>query len=527
MTEQISGHVSLAGAGPGDPGLITVAGADALARADVVIYDRLANPKLLDLAPARAERCFAGKGPNAHAMSQDEINALLIDRARAGKRVVRLKGGDPFVFGRGGEEALALAAAGVPFDVIPGVSSAVAAPAYAGIPVTHRGVAASVAFVTGHEDPTKDEPDVDWERLATAVDTLVLLMGVGQLATIVDRLIAGGRAPETPAAVIEWGTLPRQRVVTGTLGDIVAKATEAAIGPPAVAVVGDAVRLRDTIRWFDTKPLFGLRALVTRTREQASELSRALAAEGAEPVELPAIEIVRRHDEAKAAAAIEALSAGDYAWVLFTSANAVAIFFDLLRERGLDARALRAQAGAIGPGTARALSQHGIIADVTPEASAATAEGLLAALEPFDVRDKRLLLPRAEGARDVLLDGLAARGASVDEVTLYVAGPPRPAPVLSAGEGTRDPRPDAALQSLRHGEIDIATFASSSSVRSLVALLDGDVEPLRRCRIAAIGPVTAQAVEELLGRPPDIVAREHTISGLVQSLIDNVERVRR
>ncbi len=510
------GTVILVGAGPGDPGLITVAGAEALARAEVVVYDRLANPRLLDLAPKDAERCFAGKGPDAHTMSQDEINALLIDRARAGKRVVRLKGGDPFVFGRGGEEAQALAAAGVPFDVIPGVSSAVAAPAYAGIPVTHRGVAASVAFVTGHEDPTKEEQDVDWERLATAVDTLVLLMGVGQLATIIERLIAGGRAAATPAAVIEWGTLPRQRVVTGTLGDIVAKANEERIGPPAVAVVGDVVRLRDTIRWFDTKPLFGLRVLVTRTREQASELSRALAAAGAEPVELAAIEVVRRYDEAKVSAAIDALRGGAYEWALFTSANGAEIFFDLLSERGLDARALRAQIGAIGPGTAAALRAHGIAADITPAASAATAEGLLAALEPFDVRDKRVLLPRAEGARDVLIAGLAARGAQVDEVTLYVAEPPRPA--------THDPRP---LELLRAGDIDIATFASSSSVRSLVALLGGDIEQLRRCRIAAIGPVTAQAVEELLGRPPDLVAPEHTIPGLVQALVENAERIRR
>ena len=504
----MSGHVSLVGAGPGDPGLITVAGAEALARAEVVVYDRLANPCLLDLAPEDAERVFVGKGPKAHTMSQDEINALLVERALAGRRVVRLKGGDPFVFGRGGEEAEVLAAAGIPFDVVPGVSSAVAAPAYAGIPVTHRGLAASVAFVTGHEDPAKEEQDVDWARIATAVDTLVLLMGVGQLAQITERLIAGGRAPSTPAALIEWGTLPRQRVITGTLGDIVARAAGAEIGPPAVAVVGEAVRLRETLRWFDTRPLFGLRALVTRTREQASELSRALAAAGAEPVELPAIQIVRRYDETKAAAAIDALASGAYGWLAFTSANAVEIFFDLLRQRGLDARAVRAQVAAIGPGTAGALRARGIAADVTPAADAATAEGLLAALQPFKMQDKRVLLPRAEGARDVLIEGLAARGARADEVTLYVAAPPGD----PDGEG---------LRRLRAGEIDVAIFASSSTVRNLVALLDGDVEPLRRCRIAAIGPVTAQTVEELLGRPPDVVAREHTIAGVVQALVDS------
>jgi uroporphyrinogen III methyltransferase / synthase len=510
----MTGYVSLVGAGPGDPGLITVAGADALRRADVVVYDRLANPQLLDLAPADAERCFAGKGPDAHTMSQAEINALLINRAAAGKRVVRLKGGDPFVFGRGGEEAQALAAAGIPFEVIPGVSSAVAAAAYAGIPVTHRGVAVSVAFVTGHEDPAKDEPDVNWERLATAVDTLVLLMGAAQLPTIVQRLVAGGRAAATPAAVIEWGTMPRQRVVTATLGDIVAKVQEAQVGPPAIAVVGDVVRLRETVRWFDTKPLFGRRVLVTRTREQASQLSRVLAEAGAEPIELPAIEIVRRYDEGKVAGVVDALSAGAYGWVLFTSANAVDIFYDLLQTRGLDVRAVRARVGAIGPGTSTALRSHGIVADVTPSADAATGEGLLAALESVSLRGMRVLMPRAEGARDVLIDGLTARGAQVDEVTLYAAQPPDD--------------PDAeGLRLLRAGEIDVATFASSSAVRSLAALLRGDIEPLRRCRIAAIGPVTAQAVEELLGRAPDIVAREHTIPGLVQALIENGGRTRR
>ena len=278
MSESVTGHVYLVGAGPGDPGLITLAAVEALAQAEVVVYDRLVNPQLLELAPAAAERVFVGKGPKQHTMSQDEINALLVARGREGRRVVRLKGGDPFVFGRGGEEGEALHAAGVPFEVVPGITSAIAAPAYAGIPVTHRGLAASVAFVTGHEDPTKAEQDVDWEKLATAVDTLVLLMGVGQLPQIVERLIAAGRDAATPAALIEWGTLPRQRTVVATLGDIVAKATEAGIGSPAVAVVGDVVRMREALRWFDKRPLFGQRVLVTRTREQASELSRALAA---------------------------------------------------------------------------------------------------------------------------------------------------------------------------------------------------------------------------------------------------------
>ena len=506
MSATNHGKVYLAGAGPGDVGLITLAAVEALAQADVVVYDRLVNPRLLDLAPENAECIFAGKGPQQHTMRQEEINELLVARAREGKTVVRLKGGDPFVFGRGGEEAQALAAAGIPFEVVPGVTSAVAAPAYAGIPVTHRGVAASVAFVTGHEDPEKPEQDVDWEKLANAVDTLVLMMGVGQLAQIIERLVAAGRAPGTPAAVIEWGTLPRQRTVTGTLADIVAKVEEAGIGPPAVTVIGEAVRLRDTLRWFDTRPLFGLRVLVTRTREQASELAFALADAGAEPVELPALAITVRYDEPQLNKAIDALRDGAYAWLLFTSANAVDIFFDALWTRDFDARAVRSRVAAIGPGTAERLEEHGIVADLVPDREY-TAEGLLAVLEAEDVSGARVLLPRAEGAREVLVDRLTERGAAVDEVTVYVAAPPDD--------------PDAeGLRRLRAGEIDVATFASSSSVRNLVALLGGDTSLLRDVRIACIGPITAKTAEELLGRPPDVVATEHTIEGLVQALVE-------
>jgi uroporphyrinogen III methyltransferase/synthase len=391
---------------------------------------------------------------------------------------------------------------------VPGVTSAVAAPAYAGIPVTHRGLASSVAIVTGHEDPTKGQQAVDWGKLATAVDTIVLLMGVGQLPEVVERLTAAGRDPATPVAVVEWGTLPRQRTVTGTLADIVTRVQEAQIGPPAVVVIGDVVRLRERLRWFDTRPLSGLRVLVTRTREGASELARQLLELGAEPVELPTIEIVPRYDGERVRSAQEALRAGEYDWVVFTSANAVDLWFELLWEQGYDARDVQAGVAAIGPGTAEALATWGITVDVLPDPERYTAEGLLAAFdEQAEMRGRRFLLPRAEGARDVLVEGLQDRGATVDEVTLYVAQPPR--------------QPDAAaLQRLREGSIDVATFASSSAVRNLVALLGDDVEPLRRVCIACIGPVTASAVEELLGRPPDVVAQEHTIPGLVQALVD-------
>jgi uroporphyrinogen III methyltransferase/synthase len=508
MAGTAPGRVWLVGAGPGDPGLITVAGADALAQTEVVVYDRLVNPRLLDLVPKDAERVFAGKYPKHHTMTQDEINALLIDRARAGRRVVRLKGGDPFVFGRGGEEAQALADAGIPFEVVPGVTSPIAATAYAGIPVTHRGLASSVAFVTGHEDPTKDEASVDWSKLATAVDTLVLMMSIGQLRSIVERLIGAGRDPATPAAVVEWGTLPRQRTLTGKLADIAQQAGDAGIGSEAIVIVGEVVRLREALRWFESRPLFGLRVLVTRTREQASELSRALAAAGAEPVELPTIEIVPRYDETQLLAAVRRLHEAQYHWLIFTSANAAGIFFDFLWSQGLDARSAGASIAAIGPATADSLARRGLRADLVAEAY--TAEGLLAAFESHgELRGHRVLLPRAEGARSVLVEGLEAEGATVDEVTLYAAEVPKDV----SAEG---------LLRLRTGEIDVVTFASSSAVRNLVEMLAGDLEPLLRARIACIGPITAATAEELLGRPPDVVASEHTIAGLVRALEEAV-----
>ncbi len=502
----MSGRVFLVGAGPGDPGLITVAATRALARADVVVYDRLVNERLLDLAPADAERVYVGKQPGRHTMKQEEINALLVARAKQGGSVVRLKGGDPFVFGRGGEEAQALVEAGVRFEVVPGVTSAIAAAAYAGIPVTHRGLAASVAFVTGHEDPAKGERDVDWEKLATAVDTLVLMMGVGQLDRIAERLIAAGRPGNTPVAAVEWGTHPRQRTITAKLSTIAAKVADAGLGSPALIVVGDVVVLRDTLNWFESRPLYGQRVLVTRTRQQASELSRALNEAGAEAIELPTIAIKERYDEAQLSAAVDALNAGAYTWLIFTSTNAVDIFFDVLEKKCLDARSVRASVAAIGPATAQALKRHGIAVDVSPERY--TAEGLLDALDA-DMSDRRVLVPCAEGTRAVLADELKVRGADVNEVTLYVAEPP--------GE---DQSPELAegLRRLRSGDIDIATFASSSSVTNLAGLLRDDIEALKRCRIACIGPITAATAEEVLGRPPDVVAEEHTIAGLVRAL---------
>jgi uroporphyrinogen III methyltransferase/synthase len=497
------GFVSLVGGGPGDPGLITVAGAARIADADVIIYDRLANPSLLDHARHDAERIYAGKLPDRHTLTQDEINALLVAHGRAGKRVVRLKGGDPFVFGRGGEEAEAVAAAGIAFEVIPGVTSAVAAPAYAGIPVTHRGLASSFAVITGHEDPAKDESAIDWPKLATGVDTLVFLMGVGRLDDICARLIEHGRAASTPVAVVEWGTLPRQRTVAGNLATIASDVSAAGIGSPAVTVVGEVARLRDGLRWFDARPLSGKRVLVTRTRQQASELSRLLADAGAEPIELPALEIARIADEHEVARCIGALRTSGYGWTIFTSANAVDIFFEELAARSLDARAFaRAQVAAIGAGTAEALARHGLRADLVPPQY--VAESLAEAIATRPIRGVRVLIPRAAGARELLVDALAARGAIVDELILYEARIPA--------------IPDAeALSRLRAGDIDIATFASSSSVRNLIAMLDGDVTPLRSLTIAAIGPITAQSVRDA-GLEVHIMPDRHTIEDLVRAV---------
>jgi uroporphyrinogen III methyltransferase/synthase len=499
--------VSLVGAGPGDPGLITVAGAARIAEADVIIYDRLANPALLAHARSDSVLIDAGKRPDRHTLTQDEINALLVEHGRAGKRVVRLKGGDPFVFGRGGEEAQALAAAGIPFEVIPGVTSAVAAPAYAGIPVTHRGIASSFAVVTGHEDPGKGQSTIDWAGLATGVDTLIFLMGVERLDEIARRLVEYGRPATTPAAIVEWGTFPRQRTVTSTLERIAADAAAAGIAAPAITIVGEVARLRDGISWFETRPLHGKRVLVTRTRQQASELSRLLIARGAEPVELPALEIVERVDVNALAATIRLLRTSAYGWVIFTSANAVDIFLRHLQEGGADARAFgRARIAAIGSGTAAALARHDLHADLVPEHY--VAEDLAAALQARPLRGVRVLAPRAEGARQILVDALARRGAVVDEPTLYYAAVPQ--------------APDAeGLRRLRGGEIDLATFASSSAVNNLVAMLDGDVAPLRNVTIAAIGPITAQSLRDA-GLVVDIIPEKHTVGALVDAIVRSV-----
>ena len=511
------GTVYLVGAGPGDPGLLTIAGRDALHRADVVVYDRLTHPALLGYAPADAEKLFVGKQSAQHFVTQDDTNALMVERALAGKTVVRLKGGDPFVFGRGGEEAEFVRERGVPFVIVPGVTSAIAAPAYAGIPVTHRDAASSFAVITGHEradgreSGTREGGEAEgrrrWDRIAWAADTLVFLMGVESLGEITTRLIENGRDPQTPVALVQWGTWTRQRVVTGTLDTIVGIVREAKITAPAVTVIGEVVRWREALRWFDSGPLFGKRVVVTRAREQASALSEQLRLLGAEPIEFPIIAIAPPPDDyAGLDVALADLPA--YHWVVFTSANGVAHFFDRLTHAGHDARALgAAKVAAIGPATADALQSRGIRPDFMP--TEFVAEAVIAQF-PEAVAGKRILLARAHEAREVLPETWRERGATVDVVSAYQT--------TLATDGADDIR-----QQLERGEIDAVTFTSSSTVKNFVQAVGGARAVGANVVLATIGPVTEQTCRELL-RPPDCTASVYTIDGLVLALTEYIER---
>ena len=493
----------LVGAGPGDPGLLTVKGRSLLEQADVILYDRLVDARLLHYARADAELIDAGKGQDRAGMSQEEINRLLVEMGRAGKRVVRLKGGDPFVFGRGGEEAEVLAAANVPFAVVPGVTSAVAVPAYAGIPLTHRAVSSSFTVVSGSEDPTKEVSSIAWDRLATGAGTLVVLMGWQSLPQVVETLKRYGRSPQSPAALIQWGTEPYQVTVTGTLDDIMAKAEEAQLSPPVVAVFGEVVGLREKLRWFEGASLFGKRILVTRTRTQASALAELLAAEGAEPVELPTLEIEPLPDSRELRAILNNLLA--FQWVVFTSANGVDIFFERLRTLGRDARALgSARVCAIGSATAQRLERFGVVADLVPQEY--VAEAVAGELEAIGVEGGRVLLARAEGARDVLAKRLTGAGAQVEELSLYR---------IQVPQESRS----RAQALFGEGKIDVVTFTSSSTVRHLAELLDGDLSAVKRTVVACIGPITAATAAEL-GLSVQVQAREYTVPGLVQALKD-------
>jgi uroporphyrinogen III methyltransferase/synthase len=498
------GRVILLGAGPGDPDLITLRGMKALRAADAVVYDALAPRDLLDLVPADAVVHNVGKrGHDAPTRPQDEINALLVKLAREGKTVVRLKGGDPFVFGRGGEEATACADAGIDFEVIPGISSAIGALAYAGIPVTDRRHAASFAVVTGHKDPTRVSEETRWGELASAVDTLVILMGMRKLEDLVGRLIAGGRDPKTPTAVVMKGTTTTQRVVEAPLEDIASRAREADLGAPAAVVIGDVVRLRESLSWFERRPLFGKRVLVTRDRRQSGHMAQALRDAGAEPVVVPMIRLAPPEDWAAVDAALDALSSYDA--MLITSANAIRFLAERAEARGVSLTPPGLQVLCVGPQTARATRDAGVPVHAMPERRY-DADGLLDEIaKRLPGKGRRFLFPRAEKAREVLPDGLAAAGNRVDSLTLYRTLPPE------IGR--------AEMRSLLLEEgLDALTFTSPSTVENFTRLLDDESRAAaRRCIVAAIGPVTAEALRRE-GMEPDVLAERASVPDLVAAL---------
>jgi uroporphyrinogen III methyltransferase/synthase len=495
------GKVYLVGAGPGDPGLISEKGLQCLSQADVIIYDRLVDERLLGAAPLEAERIYVGKSTKEHTREQGEINQLLVEKARDGNTVVRLKGGDPFVLGRGGEEAEALADRSIPFEVVPGASSAVAVPAYAGIPVTHRNLASSFAVFTGHENTSQASSSIDWEKLTKGVDTLVFLMGMENLPIIVGKLLEYGRPPDTPVAVIKNGTQPEQKTIVGSLKDIEDKVREHRFGPPAVIVVGEVVRLRRKLRWFDNRPLFGKRILVTRAQHQANALNQLLSERGARPVELPVIDIQATANTKELDRAISNLE--QYDWIVFTSVNGVSSFFQRLYELKLDARALKGlKIGVIGPATAKALEIRGIIPDYLPQVY--TSQGFLAGLSRQDITGQQFLLPRADIADKELAEAISQLGAEVYEVVVY-----RTVPVATAIPQVKE--------MLLSREIDVITFTSSSTVSNLVALFNKEELAANNAKIACIGPKTANTAARV-GLKVDIVASENTIPGLVTAI---------
>ena len=492
-----AGTVYLVGAGPGDPGLITRRGLEILRAAEVVVYDRLASPELLLEARSDAILHYVGKASADHTLSQDEINQLLVDEAKAGRSVCRLKGGDPFLFGRGGEEADFLVENGLGFEIVPGVSSALAVPAYAGIPVTDRRAASTLAIATGHEEADKEEGQVNWRGLSGSADTLVVLMGVRNLREITQELLAGGRDGTTPAAVIRWGTTGRQEVVAATLETITEEVARKRLRPPAILVVGKVVGLRERLDWFGKRPLLGMRVLVTRPRHQAAALAELLRESGAEPVVCP---LTRIEPVAVEAERVRGVVGGAWDWVIFTSANGVACFGNLLRQAGLDWRALAgARLGVMGPGTGAELEKRELKVDFSPSESVAEA---LAMELPGVTKGTRILLARAEEAREALPELLEKRGASVEVLVVY-----RTTDDTAGAE--------AAAAALAQGEVNVVTVTSSSSVRKLVGLMGA--EALADCLIASIGPITSQTAREE-GLTVEVEAEQHTIPGLVEAL---------
>lgn len=500
------GKVYLVGAGPGDPGLLTVKGRDCIRRADVLVYDYLANESFLEFADTHAECIYVGKKGGHHTLAQEGINSLILEKAQQGLTVVRLKGGDPFVFGRGGEEALELAKAGIAFEIVPGVTSPVAVPAYAGIPLTHRHHTATVAFITGHEDPTKERSNIDWSKISTGVGTLVFLMGIGQLKQIAERLVSHGRPPNTPVAVIRQGTLPSQMTVIGTLQEIAFKAENEGIKPPGIIVVGDVVNLRKDLDWFEKKPLFNRSIIVTRAREQSSGFRGLLSDLGAHCIEFPTIEIVPPQSWDGLDQAIEAIEGFD--WVIFTSVNGVKYFFNRLEGSGKDIRALKdIKIGAIGPKTAEAIRVRGLRPDLVPREY--RAEALVNAFREGNIYPSRVLMPRAARARDILPRELGKMGCYVEVVEAYRTVIP-------------DYNKEHVKEMLKAGQVDMVTFTSSSTVIHFFEMFQEEQEQLRawmkRITVACIGPITAKTAEDK-GLKVHISPSEYTVPALVDTIV--------
>ena len=497
--------VYLLGGGPGDPGLLTLKAKDILAAADTVVYDYLASSSLLEHCRQDVELIYVGKKGGDHTMGQQEINALLVDKARSGRCVARLKGGDPYVFGRGAEEAEELVAAGVEFEIVPGVTSAVAAPAYAGIPLTHREYSSSVTFITGHEDPRKEQSVHNWSALAASASTLVFFMGVKNLSSITANLIQAGMQEETPAALVRWGTTCRQQTLAGTVADIASRAEEAGFRAPALLIIGNVVGLRDTLSWFERKPLLGKGVVVTRAREQASGLMQVLDECGACCYQFPTIAISPLEDTGAVEEAVDSLST--YDWCIFTSVNGVIHFWSVLEGKGLDSRALgRAKVGAIGPATARALQDRGITPDVVP--AKYVAESVISSLKDKGVAGQKVLIPRAAKAREILPQELVRAGAEVDVIPVYRTE-------LAEQSG------DEILQAMADGEIQYVTFTSSSTVDNFFQLVPTD--KLRtfvpdQVKLACIGPITAKTLEGY-GFSVQVQPEEYTIPALAQALV--------
>ncbi|KUG04697.1 uroporphyrinogen-iii methyltransferase / uroporphyrinogen-iii synthase [hydrocarbon metagenome] len=501
-----NGMVYLVGAGPGDPGLFTLRGKMLLEQADVVVFDRLVGDEILSYAPREAELIYVGKESGRHALSQDEINTLLVEKAREGKQVVRLKGGDPFLYGRGGEEAVYIREQGLNYEVVPGITSAIAVPAYAGIPVTHRDATSSFAVITGHEKPGKTDSSISWDKISTGIGTLVFLMGVENLDYICSRLMENGRGPDTPVALIRWGTRPQQEVLTGTLDDIVQRVKDADFKPPAVIVVGEVVQLRDKLKWIENRPLLGKRIIVTRSREQASVLVRKIRELGGTPLEFPTIEIIKEADMSLLVKAFKQIQ--DYNWIVFTSVNAVEIFFEEMKLNDIDIRNLYGiKICAIGPVTRKKLEDWGLKVEMMPDEY--RAEGVLEALNSIITEGERVLLPRARGARDILPETMRKWGLQVEEINIYSAA-------LAAGENAEIP------DDIIKGKVDYLTFTSSSTVNNFVEIIGQEnISRLgERIRIACIGPITADKAREL-GFAVKIVAEKYTIDGLVQAILND------